>query len=191
MDQEEHLKSPLRPLLLFVALAHLLSANSLLAATAKSKTGHKQQHQAKDRAEVYGGFSHTHSGSAGLNGFELSGGLPFRDRLQLVADLSHHSGSFGGADLGQTTFLLGIARHGQFHSIRPFARGLLGILHSSASTAGLSDSGSNFAFGGGGGATYPLSEPLGARAQVDLLFVHGNGTWELDPRFGIGLAYRF
>jgi hypothetical protein len=184
------LKNPRKPLLLLVAFSHLLGATSLLAAPAKTKATRKEHARREERPEVYGGFSHTHSGSAGLNGFELSGGLPFRERLQLVADLSHHSGSFGGADLGQTTFLFGVASHGHSHGVRPFLRGLLGILHSTTTAGGLSDSGSHFAFGGGGGATYPLSNQLGLRGQLDLLFVHGNGTWDLDPRFGIGLAYR-
>jgi hypothetical protein len=181
------MKSLLKTLLLLFVLPTVVSAD---APKAKTHKEHAHAKDRKDRPEIFGGFSHTKSGSAGLNGLEVSGGFPFKNRLQLVADLSHHSGSFGGADLGQTTFLLGIARHGHFLRFRPFVRGLVGLVHSTTSAGGLSDGGNNLAFGAGGGATYPVAKRLGVRGQVDLLLVHGSGTWDLDPRFGIGLAYR-
>ena len=145
----------------------------------------------RERAELFGGFSHAHSGSAGLNGWEVSGSLPFHQRLQFVVDLAHHSGSFAGADLSQSTFLAGAARSWHLHALRPFARVLLGIVHTTTTFGGLSDSGNHLAVGAGAGATYPVFDRLGIRGQLDLLLSHGNGTWDTSPRLGVGLSYRF
>ena len=44
----------------------------------------------KSGPDLFGGYSYTHAGDAGLNGWELSGGYPFRGRLRFAADLSGH-----------------------------------------------------------------------------------------------------
>ncbi len=56
---------------------------------------------AESGPDVFAGYSYTRAGDANLNGWELSGSLPYRRRLRLAVDLSGHYGSFGGADLKQ------------------------------------------------------------------------------------------
>jgi hypothetical protein len=183
---------------LALALGVLLLPHSSVSAESTGPSSGKAKRSAPahrkregERAELFGGFSHTHSGSAGLNGWELCGALPSHGRFQPVVDFAHHSGSFAGADLSQSTLLVGAAHTWHSRALRPFARGLLGVVHSSTTGNGLSDSASHLALGGGGGATYPLSDQVGIRGQIDLLFSHGNGAWDTDPRLSIGLSYRF
>jgi Outer membrane protein beta-barrel domain len=166
------------------------------AAAKKKKPASHSSAKAKPKEEaespeIYGGFSHTKSGSTSLNGLELEGGAPWHEHMHLLADLSLHSGSYAGVDLSQRTFLLGLDRTIRFHDLRPFGRVLLGLAHSKASTDTLETSSTGLAFGVGVGATYPITDRVGVRGLVDLLFVHGNGEWDTDPRLGIGVAYRF
>jgi hypothetical protein len=181
-----------------LALALLLSCQVLSAEPAKpaQKNGKARPpatrtSDEKSRPELFAGFSHTHSGSAGLNGWVVSGSIPYGHRLQLLAELSHDSGSFAGADLGRLAFLGGLSRIWYVGRFRPFGRVLLGIVRDSTTAANLSDTSSHLAFGGGGGATYPFSRHWGLRGQLDLLFSHGNGAWDTSPRLGIGADYRF
>jgi hypothetical protein len=155
----------------------------------KAKAAHPAAHES-ERPELFGGYSHAHSGDAGLGGFELSGSLPFRDRVQLEADLGRHSGSFGPADLRQTSLMAGLGTTWPEGDLRPFARALVGVVRSKTEAAGLSESGTHAALSVGGGLAYLLSEHWGARVQLDLVFVHGDG-WETDPRYAIGAVYRF
>jgi hypothetical protein len=183
-----------------LAIGLVLSSHSIVSAepappTAKSgkprqATARKTERE-KNRPELFAGFSHSHSGSAGLNGWVVSGSIPYGHRLELFADLSHHSGSFAGADLGQLTFLGGIGRTWYLRKFRPFGRVLLGIVRDNTTVGNLSDSASHLAFGGGGGVTYPFSSHWGIRGQLDLLFSHGNGSWDTSPRLGLGADYRF
>ncbi len=149
--------------------------------------------------DLFGGYSYTHSGEASLNGWDLSGSVPFavfEGTLRLVADVSGHYGSFAGAHLSQVTFLAG-ARvvwnpDGRLH---PFAQALLGGSHfkSTFDQFGVSFSDSHTGWGGalGGGADYRLSRRWAVRGQAELLLLHSAGAWEGDPRLSVGLAYRF
>ena len=107
-----------------------------------------------------------------------------------MADLTGHSGSFATADLSQKTLLLGVQENTDLRRFRPFFRAMVGLVHTSTTEGTASDSSSHLTLAGGGGVVYPLGRHWGARGQIDLLFTHGTGAWELDPRFGVGAVYR-
>ncbi len=145
--------------------------------------------------ELFGGFSYARSGEAGLKGWELSGSLPVRRRLRLGVDLARDSGSFAGADLGQTTLLVGPVMSWQYRKLRPFARFHLGMLRASTKveipTGEISESDTALAVLLGGGADYPLARRWSARAQAELLFTRSGGESDTGPRLALGLVYRF
>ncbi len=43
----------------------------------------------------------------------------------------------------------------------------------------------------GAGADYRLARHWAARAQADLLLLHGQGVWDTNPRLSLGAVYRF
>ena len=149
--------------------------------------------------DVFGGFSYTHAGQANLEGWHLSGAVPFGGRLfggslRLAADLSGHYGSFGGADLTQLTFLAGPRLSWKGHRLSPFAQVLAGGARTRTSiTTPQVLSASTTSWGGafGAGADYRLNQRWAARAQADLLLLHGQGVWDTNPRLSLGAVYRF
>jgi len=147
---------------------------------------------ARPRPDVFLGYSYTHAGEAGLNGWELSGSYPVGSSLRLVADLSGHYGSFAQADLTQATFLVGARRVWAKRRFAPFAEALLGGVRTKTSVPDASISDSDTDWGGalGGGLDYRLSGPWAVRAQADLLLLRAEGAWESDPRFSLGIVYR-
>jgi hypothetical protein len=80
-------------------------------------------------------------------------------------------------------------------SLRPFAEGLLGGVHTTTSvdTGGgtLSESDSDWGFALGGGLDYRLGKSWSARGLFHLRLLEGGGVWDADPRFAIGAVYRF
>jgi hypothetical protein len=169
-----------------------------LAAPAMAAPQAARRQPAKATAEagpdLFGGYSYTRSGEAGLNGVQFSFSTPYRRSLRLVADLAVHSGSFAGADLSQLTLMVGarlVSRPGP--RLRPFAQALLGIAHTSTkvSSVGLESSSTGFGPALGVGADYGLSRRLSARGQAELLLLHSGGGWDSDPRLSVGVAYRF
>ncbi len=147
------------------------------------------------QADVFGGYSYTHAGEASLHGGGLSGSLPFRDSLSLVADLSGHHGSFAGADLSQLAFMAGARWTWRTGRLSPFAEGLLGGVRTSASidVAGTSVSDADFDWGlaFGGGVDYQLGDRWAARGLVHLRLLWGEGAQDADPRIAVGVVYRF
>ena len=143
--------------------------------------------------DVFAGYTYTHAGEASLNGWQLTGTLPFRKGIRWEADLCGHYGSFAGADLSQLTFLAG-ARY-VFHGsrLRPFGHALLGGVRRTASVPGASLSSSDTDWGGGlgGGVDGRLDRRWAVRVQADLLLLHGLGQWDADPRLSLGAVYRF
>jgi hypothetical protein len=145
--------------------------------------------------DVFGGYSYTHAGDAGLNGWELSGSIPFRGRLRLAADLSGHYGSFAGANLGQLSVLVGPRMAWHFNRVSPFAQILVGAVRNSTKLdlpdVTLSESNIHLGTTLGGGVDYRLSRRWAARAQAELLFLRADGGWDTDPRLALGAVYRF
>ena len=137
--------------------------------------------------DVFAGYSYTHAGDANLNGWELSGSLPFRRRLRLAVDLSGHYGSFAGVDLKQLTLLAGPRMTWRFRRLSPFAQVMAGAARSTA----LRDSTTGWGVAPGGGADYRLTRRWAVRGQAELLFLRANGVWDRDPRLAIGAVYRF
>jgi opacity protein-like surface antigen len=174
-----------------LSISALLLATAAVASAAPSRTARaKKPAVGREGPDVYGGYSYTHSGQANLNGWALAGSYPLREDLRLVAELTGHYGSYAGADLGQTAFMAGVRQSWRWRQIEPFAEGLAGLARSSTSVAGLGDSSTGWGFALGGGADYPLSERWAARGLVQLRLLHGNGTWDSDPRLSLGAVYR-
>jgi hypothetical protein len=145
-------------------------------------------------ADLFGGYSYTHAGEANLHGWGLSGSYPFRGGpLHIVADLSGHYGSFGGADLGQLAFLVGARWSFSPGRLRPFVDGLVGAARTSVDVAGASasDADTDWGLAFGGGADYGFGDRWAVRGLVHLRLLQGEGAWDTDPRLAVGAVYRF
>jgi opacity protein-like surface antigen len=177
-----------------LVLALALSLSTTLADAAPRRTASAPGHAEEPSSDVFGGYSYTHAGEAGLNGWGLSGSYHLHGALSLVADLSGHYGSFAGANVGQLGFMAGARWSGQVGRFRPFGEALLGGVHTSTSVdvAGttVSDANTNWGFAFGGGTDYPSSGRWAVRGLVHLRLLHGQGTWDTDPRFSVGVVYR-
>ena len=149
---------------------------------------------AESGPDVFAGYSYTRAGDANLNGWELSGSLPYRRRLRLAVDLSGHYGSFGGADLKQLTLLAGPRMTWRFGRLRPFAQAMAGASRSTATVAlpsgAFSDSTTGWGLAPGAGADYRLTRRWAIRAQAELLFLRAAGVWDKDPRLAVGAVYQ-
>ena len=146
--------------------------------------------------DLFGGYSYTHAGEAGLHGWGLGGSYPFRGEWSVVADLSGHYGSFAGADLSQLAFMGGVrwrARAGR--RLSPFAEGLLGGARTSTSVevagSSIGDADTDWGLGLGGGLDYRVSGRWSVRGLVHLRLLWGEGATDEDPRLSIGAVYRF
>jgi Outer membrane protein beta-barrel domain len=175
----------------------LLLALALSVATALADAAPRRAASARGPSEgassdIFGGYSYTHAGEASLNGWGLSGSYRLRGALSLVAGLSGHYGSFAGASLGQLGFMAGARWSGRAGPFRPFAEGLLGGVRTSVDVGdpSVSDADTDWGFAFGGGADYPFSRRWAVRGLVHLRLLHGQGTWDTDPRFSVGVVYR-
>jgi opacity protein-like surface antigen len=178
----------------FLLLApSLASAAAPPPAQAKGRPAKPASGPEASGPDVFGGYSYTKAGDAGLNGWELGGSLPFRGRLRFAAELSGHYGSFAGASLSQLSFLAGPRMAWRFQQWTPFAQVLLGAVRGTSSfdPAALSESHTHFGTTLGGGIDYRLSSHWAARAQVDLLFLWADGAVDTDPRLALVAVYRF
>jgi opacity protein-like surface antigen len=181
----------------FLLAPSLASATAPPLAPAKSRAGKPASSgpAAASGPDVFGGYSYTHAGDASLNGWELSGSVPFRGRLRFAADLSGHYGSFAGANLGQLTFLVGPRMAWHFDRVSPFAQVLVGAVRGSTKfdlpDVTVSESNTHLGTTLGGGIDYRLSRRWAARAQAELLFLRADGAWDTDPRLALGAVYRF
>lgn len=177
-----------------LALAVVLGLATTLAGAAPRRAAPAKSAPVAPSSDVFGGYSYTHAGEAGLHGWGLSGSYRLRGALSLVADLSGHYGSFAGANLSQLGLMAGARWSGQAGRLRPFAEGLLGGVRTSASidVAGtsVSDADTDWGLAFGGGADYPLGERWAVRGLVHLRLLRGEGTWDTDPRFSVGAVYR-
>jgi hypothetical protein len=142
--------------------------------------------------EVFGGYSFTHAGEANLHGVGLSGSYPLRRALSLVLDLSGHTGSFAGADLGQLGFMGGARWTFASGRLRPFAEGFLGGVRTSVSVdeIGVSEADTDWGLALGGGLDYTLSGGFSLRGLAHLRMLSGEGAWDTDPRLALGVSYR-
>jgi opacity protein-like surface antigen len=150
----------------------------------------------KPGPNLFAGYSYTHAGEAGLNGWGLVGAYPFRGRLSFVVDLSGHYGSFAGADLGQAAVMAGArwsARPGR--RLRPFAEGLLGPARTSTSVeaggGSIEDADTDWGIALGGGLDYRVAGRWSVRGLFHLRLLWGEGATDEDPRLSVGAVYRF
>jgi opacity protein-like surface antigen len=174
-----------------IAAVALLTAATAVTAAPRRNARAKKATVSRQGPDVYGGYSYTHAGQASLNGWALAGAYPLQGDLRLVADLTGHYGSFAGADLSQTAFTAGVRQTWPRWRVEPFVEGLAGLARTSTSVAGLSDSATAWGVALGAGADYPLSDHWALRGLVQLRLLHGEGTWDKDPRLSLGAVYRF
>jgi hypothetical protein len=171
-----------------LALAFGLSASLAAAAPRRAATG------ASVAPEVFGGYSFTQAGEADLHGVGLSGSYPLGPTFRLVLDLSGHTGSFAGADLGQLGVMAGARWAPSSSRLRPFAEGVLGGVRTSVEVdvggTRVSDADTDWGLAIGGGADYGLGGAWSLRGLVHLRMLSGEGGWSTDPRLAVGVSYR-
>jgi opacity protein-like surface antigen len=178
--------------LLPVAVALAAAATSASAAPPRKPAAKAPPKQVSPPApDVYAGYSYTHAGAAGLNGWAVSGSYPLAGRLRLVLDLTGHYGSFATASLSQAALMGGVRGVWRWKRIRPFAEGLVGFARTGISAGGLSETDTDWGLAIGGGVDYPLSRSWAARGLFHLRLLNGEGTWDTDPRVSVGAVYRF
>ncbi|HEY7925532.1 MAG TPA: outer membrane beta-barrel protein [Vicinamibacteria bacterium] len=171
-----------------------LAAGLGLAASLAGAAPKKAAPATPPAPDVFLGYSYTKAGDASLNGIGLQGTLPVADTFRLVLDLSGHDGSFAGADFDQ----IGLMAGGRWSPLRgrlqPFADGLVGLIRTSTSVeagdATVSDSDSDWGFALGGGLDFGLSDRWSVRGLLHLRLTQGEGNWDSDPRFAVGVVYR-
>jgi hypothetical protein len=143
--------------------------------------------------DLFAGYSYTEAGAANLNGLEASASFELWNwkKTRLALELSHHGGSYAGADLGQTAFLAGLRKFWHSGKLSPFAQVLTGVARSTTTVpGGLSESTTGWGIAPGGGLDYRISRHWGARAQARLFLLHAGGVWDKDLGLAIGATYR-
>jgi hypothetical protein len=148
------------------------------------------------RIDAFLGYSRAHAGEARLDGWQLDGSYRLRRSLRLVVDLSGHYGSFAQADLSQITLLAGARWASPSpRPALPFVEALLGGIRSTTrvvlTDVSLHETNTHWGAAFGAGVDYRLRHRWAIRAQVDLLLLRAAGAWERDPRFALGVVYRF
>ncbi len=128
-----------------------------------------------------------------LHGVDVSLAVPFRGRLGLEGDLSHHWGSEDGVDLRWLAFSAG-PRLQWGGAVAPFAHLLVGGVRWSESLsvfgATISRSETHPALSPGGGLEWKARARWAVRLQADYVIVWTDEDTEGDPRITIGLCYR-
>lgn len=171
-----------------------LAAGLGLAASLAGAAPKKAAPATPPAPDVFLGYSYTEAGDASLNGIGLQGTLPVGDTFRLVLDLSGHDGSFAGADFDQIGLMAGGRWSPLRGRLRPFGDGLVGLVRTSLSVdtgdASVSDSDSDWGFALGGGLDFGLSDRWSVRGLFHLRLLSGEGNWDSDPRFAVGVVYR-
>jgi hypothetical protein len=178
----------------WAAVLTLLSAAAPSASESAPARRTARPSSPADGADLSFGYSYLRAGEASLNGWLLSGSVPVRPKVRLVADLGGHYGSFAGASLRQISFLAGprVVGHAG-RRLRPFGQALVGGSHTTSKFEAASLSAGDTAWGGalGIGTDYRVARRWALRGQADYLLLHSGGGWDADPRLSLGAAYRF
>jgi hypothetical protein len=178
----------------WVAVFTLLSAAAPSASESAPAHRAARPASAAAGADLSFGYSYLRAGEASLNGWLLSGSVPVRASVRLVADLGGHYGSFAGASLRQVSFLAGprVVGHAG-RRLRPFGQALVGVSHTTSKFEAASLRASDTAWGGalGIGTDYRVARRWAVRGQADYLMLHSGGGWDGDPRLSLGAAYHF
>ena len=168
----------------FMAVASLLLLFSLSAMAADNP-----------KAEFFGGYQYSHlEGGTSANGwnFALSGNL--NNWFGVTADFSGVYASVLGVGVHNYTYTFGPTLSlRENKSYTPFVHALFGGDSATASSGGVSVTGSGFATLIGGGVDWNWSRRLAVRApQVDWMMLHSNGsTSSKNVRLSFGVVARF
>ena len=176
-------------------LCTLLALTIPATGPAGGASGRSPSTTAPSPPDVFLGYSYSGAGEASLHGWQVSGTYPLGTSLRLVADLGGHYGSFAQAELSQLTLMAGARWGWERPRFVPFAEALLGAVRTKT-RVGLpqgtfSDSDADWGGAFGGGVDYRFSSRWAGRAQIDLLVLRGEGSWQSDPRLSLGVVYRF
>jgi opacity protein-like surface antigen len=163
---------------------------------------------------VFVGYSYMNAGlvsgnRSNLNGWNASVEGKFLPFLGIVGDFSGH---YGSADLAPNpactgiigtpckglsantdiySFLFGPRVSVSVGKVRPFAEALLGASHLIASSSGISNSDTSFAYALGGGLDYHLIPLISWRVQGDFLQTRFFSNTQDNVRISTGLVIHF
>lgn len=149
------------------------------------------------KIDVSGGYAFLHlDGSDGvsgvnLNGFDASLGVHANSVFGVAADFGVYHGSPSGVGVTASSYTFGpriTIPH--IPKVKPFAEGLFGGSHFSASFEGASGSTNPFAFGFGGGADFSLAPRIAFRPQYDYFGFHANSTTQNSSRLALSLVVK-
>lgn len=143
-------------------------------------------------------------GAAGMSGWETSVEGKYLPWLGVVADLDWHYGGrrttgcvlFGGCktfrlNASRDTLMFGPRASITRGKYRPFAEFLFGVGYQSDKGGGISNSDLVLATAIGGGVDYTLLPAVALRAQLHGVRTSFFGKSQLDPRFSLGIVFRF
>ncbi len=143
-------------------------------------------------------------GAAGMSGWETSVEGKYLPWLGVVADLDWHYGGrrttgcvlFGGCNTfwlnaSRDTLMFGPRASITRGKFRPFAEFLLGVGYQSDKGGSISNNDLSFADALGGGVDYALLPAVALRAQLHGVHTSFFGKSQLDPRFSLGIVFRF
>lgn len=181
--------------LLLLAIAPVLHAQAILP-----------------KANVFVGYSYNHfnlaqgfaiQNSPNFNGYTVSGEGQIFPFLGIVGDISSYYGNGTGAGplcpsplcsggsvnykIHEQNYLFGPRVSVSVGRFTPFAHGLVGISHTSSSSA----SDTSLASGFGGGLDWKLRGPLAWRTQVDFLHTRFFSAGQNNAKVSTGLVFRF
>ena len=171
----------------FRILTHLVAGTALTLSFAGSASA-----QMTEKPLLGAGISFLHETDATGKGFavDLAQNIRSMDKVAvgIVGDfgLSHFS------DIGTVTTFQGGVRATFTTSnpkVKPFAQGIAGLAHFSASNCtGSFCSENDFVFSPGGGVDVMLNDQYNFRAELDFPIVRSNGVTSNDTRFWFGIS---
>jgi hypothetical protein len=148
--------------------------------------------------EVAGGYVYLQDPPDRTNfpaGWLASAGVALNDWLSAVADVSRSVESSFAIDLATAAFVGGIRASAQIGPLSEFGQFLVGVVRSTSTVVGISQSDDNVALQPGGGVDFRLGHRFAARLQIDYRTIRGGIAGPIaDPRhqfrYAAELVYR-
>lgn len=173
--------------------------------------------QLPSEGDAFFGYSYVHGetftnsrtvqaspGAASMSGWETSVEGKYLPWLGVVADLDWHYGGHDTTSCGiggtckkfrvvssRDTLMFGPRGSLTYGKLRTFAEFVLGVGYQSDKGGGISNSDLSFARAIGGGFDYTLIPAVALRAQLHGVHTSFFGKSQLDPRFSLGIVFRF
>lgn len=147
--------------------------------------------QSADAAIGYSYFRLSNSGGLNQNGVSGSVAI-YKHWFGIAGDVGFYHASPGGASVNTSTYLFGprlMLRNPT--GISPFAQGMVGVAHLSASALGTTATTNDLAFSFGGGVDFRIAPFLAFRPQVDYIGIRDSGQTVNCTRVSAGIAIHF